>query len=106
MLDIRRAALRVWLRGLGETWIEDPANDDPGSPAATLAGGLARARPAAEAAVPHPRLGDVREDAGGALRVPAAAFDGAPQALRLAGALALCAGGRTRPRRRPHWPIW
>ena len=28
MLDIRRAALRAWLVGRGETWIEDPANLD------------------------------------------------------------------------------
>ena len=29
LLDIRREALRDWLRARGETWIEDPANTDP-----------------------------------------------------------------------------
>lgn len=31
LLDQRRADLRAWLSGQGETWLDDPANDDPGS---------------------------------------------------------------------------
>jgi tRNA(Ile)-lysidine synthase len=34
LLDQRRADLRVWLSGKGETWLDDPANDDPRSPRA------------------------------------------------------------------------
>ncbi len=34
MLNLRREALRQWLRSLGETWIDDPANADPASPRA------------------------------------------------------------------------
>ncbi|MEO8812770.1 MAG: ATP-binding protein, partial [Caulobacteraceae bacterium] len=34
LLHARRAALRAWLDAGGETWIEDPANDDPASPRA------------------------------------------------------------------------
>jgi tRNA(Ile)-lysidine synthase len=31
LLDQRRADLRAWLSGQGETWLDDPANDDPRS---------------------------------------------------------------------------
>jgi tRNA(Ile)-lysidine synthase len=31
LLGERRAALRAWLSGRGETWLDDPANDDPRS---------------------------------------------------------------------------
>lgn len=31
LLAVRRGALRAWLRSRGETWLEDPANQDPRS---------------------------------------------------------------------------
>src|SRR5205085_8990913 len=29
LLGVRRAAIREWLEGRGERWIDDPANEDP-----------------------------------------------------------------------------
>ena len=46
LLEWRRADLRAWLAARGETWIEDPANDDP-----RFARARARAELAREAAV-------------------------------------------------------
>jgi tRNA(Ile)-lysidine synthase len=111
LLDLRRAELRAYLRSLGESWIEDPANDDP-----RYARSLARRQIAAATAPqclahdpPHRRgragkgppptaayLGEVQEDAGGGLTLPRAAFRD-PGAARLLGALALCAAGTHRP---------
>jgi tRNA(Ile)-lysidine synthase len=105
LLGHRRADLRTMLRALGETWIDDPANDDPRS-ARTLARrrlGAGEAAPRPSPPTPHaapcPALASVRQGDGGELIVPRAAFDpaDAPRARRLAGALALCAAGTTRP---------
>lgn len=107
LIDIRRAQIRRALTATGEVWIEDPANDDAGSP-------RARARRKVEAegapcALPGP------EDCGEAALALAARIDrfGAvhigrdllrraprPAARRFLGVAALCAGGGVRPPRR------
>jgi len=103
LLARRRAELRDLLRGLGETWIEDPANDDPRYSRTLarrrLAAGAAARPPALPASVRCAAGARVRHGDGGELTVPRAAFAeaGPGQARRLAGALALCAAGTTRP---------
>lgn len=57
LLGQRRADLRVWLSGQGETWLDDPANEDPRSARArarkALAGaGSAKAATAAPGTLP------------------------------------------------------
>jgi tRNA(Ile)-lysidine synthase len=101
LLGHRRAELRALLRSRGETWLEDPANDDP-----RFARTLARRRLApgsdvalepVEALAPWPGLAAVHEGVGGELDAPrrllAEPGDAARRAL---GALALCAAGTTR----------
>jgi tRNA(Ile)-lysidine synthase len=103
LLDHRRAGLRALLRDVGETWIEDPANDDP-----RFARALARRRLAHRVATPPtvvearprwPGLDAVRMGAAGELTAPRVVLVAAdpPEARRVIGALALCAGGTMRP---------
>jgi len=102
MLGLRRAEIRAWLRARGETWIEDPANEDtayarPRARQALAAGALpiAPARPAsakrlAQACRPDPRGGF--EIARAELR------DAEPAALaRFVAAACLSAAGTSRP---------
>jgi tRNA(Ile)-lysidine synthase len=101
LLAWRRAELRALLAGLRETWIDDPANDDP-----RYSRTLARRRlsaaadadvpEAVQAAEPARSALGVRQGLGGDLRLPRGALrtrDG----RRLVGALALCAAGGSRP---------
>ena len=101
LLTYRRAELRELLALLGETWIEDPANDDP-----RFARTLARRRLAArgataptvvEAVAPWPGLGDVRAGLAGEFAIPRHRL-GAPdtETRRALGALATCAAGTAR----------
>jgi tRNA(Ile)-lysidine synthase len=90
------------LRGRGEAWIDDPANDDP-----RYARSLARRRllgasenaPEVEALSSPPGLEQVREGAGGELTLPltALAQGRAADRRRLIGALVVCAAGAVRP---------
>jgi tRNA(Ile)-lysidine synthase len=92
LLDQRRADLRAWLDGQGETWLDDPANDDPRSARARARQALAGAAPPIVTSEP---------------RVPPA-FEGDPlgvirlrrdvAAAHLAAAC-LCAAGTDRPPR-------
>jgi tRNA(Ile)-lysidine synthase len=103
LLQRRRAELRALLEALGETWIEDPANDDP-----RYARTLARRRlsqcsvgvaTVGEAPAPPSVLSHVRQGLGGEFAVPRDLLSAvAPdERRRLFGALALCAAGTTRP---------
>jgi len=103
LLGHRRAELRAWLADIGETWIEDPANDDP-----RFARTLARRRlsrspgtppPVVDARPRWPGLDSVREGVGGELTAPRAVLvaAGPSDAHAVIGALALCAAGTTRP---------
>lgn len=102
MLSLGRAEIRRWLAAQGETWIEDPGNDD-----------LQFARARARAATPPQSLGAgaglpaaladlaraVTLDAAGVLSIPRDALSAA-QAPRLIAAASLCAAGTDRPPRR------
>jgi tRNA(Ile)-lysidine synthase len=103
LLGRRRADLRALLAGLGEAWIDDPANDDP-----RFSRTLARRRladcpgPGAPANRPPyapSALDQVQEGSGGELTAPREALSAAlpDDRRRLLGALALCAAGTTRP---------
>ncbi len=102
LLAARRADLRAWLAAQGETWIDDPANDDP-----RFARAAARRRLAETCSVISPQgaaicdLTDIGSDAGGAFHVFRDALAGAPAAMarRRLSALCLCASGGVRPPR-------
>jgi tRNA(Ile)-lysidine synthase len=100
LLAHRRADLRALLRSLGETWIEDPANDDPRFARALarqrLAGGAAP--PAVVAALPTwPGVDAVRQGLAGELAAPRRLLAGpGDQTQRAIGALAVCAAGTAR----------
>lgn len=107
LLDARREALRAWLVGRGEAWIDDPANGDP-----RFARSLARA---ALAGAPDPALPPPEPEAdGGAARLAACVRQTAfglaldrtgfrrahpRDALRVAGVACLAASGTRRPPR-------
>ena len=104
LLAVRRAAIREVLASQGETWIDDPMNEDSRSP-------RARVRPAAGAA-PDPcgsaddgalaRLAaQARVGAGGQITIARAALRATDQATarRLVGAACVCAGGAGGPGR-------
>ena len=103
LLSHRRAELRALLVDAGETWIEDPANDDPRF-ARTLARrrltrSIAPAPLAVEARTRWPGLDAIREGIGGELTAPRAALleTDPAEARAVIGAMALCAAGTTRP---------
>jgi tRNA(Ile)-lysidine synthase len=105
LLSVRRKDLRALLAELGETWIEDPANEDarfsrararrrlalepPPPPGAPL---QARQRPLAE-------IGPVSEGDGGELIVSRRDVSLRPDAPRRLSAVVLCAAGGVRPPR-------
>ena len=90
LLDQRRAELRAWLRARGETWLDDPANDDPRS-------ARARARRSTPTlAMPAPPIAPPPVFEGDPLGVIALPRD-AP-AAHLAAAC-LCVAGTERPPR-------
>jgi len=92
LLDQRRSDLRDFLRERGETWLDDPANDDPRSARARARRSLAASD--APAAEPVPRAPPIFE--GDPLGVIALPRDAA--AAHLAAAC-LCAAGTERPPR-------
>jgi tRNA(Ile)-lysidine synthase len=100
LLGCRRAELRAFLSSIGESWIDDPANDDPRFARARARKRLACRTPQpmllAEPVGPPPGLDRVREGAGGDLTAPRDVLVGHDSG-RLLGALVLCAAGTTRP---------
>jgi tRNA(Ile)-lysidine synthase len=92
LLDARRQALRDWLSEQGETWLEDPANDDLRFARARARAALAReeAVVASEARVSAPTVAFEGEHA---LRLPRAA-----SAVQVAAACLCAAGTATPPR--------
>ncbi len=100
LLPVRRAALRAWLAALGETWIEDPANDDPGFLRARIRRRLAAGVEPGQAPAEGPSaacvaLDLVKTGPAGDLEVPRAMLS-PPGARRLVAALCVCAGGGSR----------
>ncbi|HEY3798723.1 MAG TPA: tRNA lysidine(34) synthetase TilS [Caulobacteraceae bacterium] len=100
LLGVRRADLRTWLAERGETWIDDPANDDPRFARSRARRTLSGAAPTAATQsrqLSCSALASVREGRAGEFTLPRQlAADG-----RLLSALLLCAaGGATPPRGR------
>nr|MEA2798069.1 tRNA(Ile)-lysidine synthase [Phenylobacterium sp.] len=102
LLGVRRADIRDWLTGRGETWIDDPANED-----AAFARPRAR-RALADGASPAISgvAGSARElalachvETGGGLVIarPALRAADAPALARFVSAACLCAAGTDRP---------
>lgn len=96
MLGATRAEVREWLTARGESWIDDPANDDPrfARARARLADPDAAAPPAPLPAAMAALAADAHVDAAGVVALPRS---GLP--ARLVAAAALCAAGASRPPR-------
>ena len=96
LLGVRRADLRERLRRAGETWLEDPANDDPRHPRVRarlrLAGG---GDPLPEVSAAPPCLDDVTIDPAGEI-----VFGARASRPPFLGQALLCASGSPRPPRR------
>jgi tRNA(Ile)-lysidine synthase len=101
LLGHRRADLRAFLAGLGETWIDDPANDDPRYSRTLARRRLADCPTAAISADdldPPSGWEAIDEGLGGEFVLPRASLSDPPSVQRrLIGALALCAAGTARP---------
>jgi tRNA(Ile)-lysidine synthase len=105
LLGQRRAGIRDWLTARGETWIDDPANED-----LRYARPRARRALAAEAELAvEASLADAtalaracRMDAGGGLSIARTELRAADPAaaMRFLSAACLCAAGQARPPRR------
>jgi tRNA(Ile)-lysidine synthase len=102
LLGVRRADIRDWLTARGETWIDDPANEDAAfaRPRArrALAGGASPSIPEVAGAAGELALA-CRADAGGGLLIarPALRAADAPALARFVSAACLCAAGTDRP---------
>ena len=98
MLNQTRADIRAWLAQRGETWIEDPANEDPRFARARARAGLSGGE--TDDLAPPRDIADLARaaaDLAGGLAAPRATLQDAPQAF-LATAC-LCAAGTARPPR-------
>lgn len=103
LLAVRRAELRTWLAGRAETWIEDPANDDPRFARARARASLSGAERDIAAARPEglADLAQAAADRAGGVVLPRELLRAAPPELAqtLVAAACLCAAGTTRPPR-------
>ena len=102
LLEVRRAALRAMLAELGETWIEDPANDDQRFSRARARRWLAEAPAATPTIRDCPtaaRRVPVEAGLAGELRVSRRELIYGPAPARWLSAMILCASGGRRPPR-------
>jgi len=100
LLRTRRADLRRWLRESGETWIDDPANEDQASPRIRARRAIAAgAMVDAAGHTPPPGLAPFVAGKAGELvgEVAALRRAGEAAARRWLGAGLVCAGGGARP---------
>lgn len=97
MLHAARADLRAWLTGRGETWIDDPANEDLRFARARARAGGAVGVAALEDASPSKLVG-LTEHLDAGLRLPRKALRAAPvdEVIRLMALACVCAGGGER----------
>lgn len=104
LLGAGRAEIRAWLAARGETWIDDPANDDPRFARARARQALAtHASSCVEALPASPRPAElaamVRDEGGvGLLALPREALREG-EIAPFVGAACLCAAGASRPPR-------
>jgi tRNA(Ile)-lysidine synthase len=101
LLRLRRDQLRDALVAAGETWIEDPANDNPASARARARIELA-GRPPGDmrmAATKAADLADFVEGPAGDLSLPRQSLIDSPRACANLAAALLCAAGTDRPPR-------
>ncbi|MES2897694.1 MAG: tRNA lysidine(34) synthetase TilS [Pseudomonadota bacterium] len=104
LLGARRAEIRTWLTARGETWIDDPANDDPRFARARARQALAAGAPVSpdpDACSPKPAALAlaVHADVGtGMLTLPRDALRQG-EITAFVGAACLCAAGTSRPPR-------
>jgi tRNA(Ile)-lysidine synthase len=104
LLGLGRGEIRRVLAELGETWIEDPANDSPLSLRARARRAIAEgARPAPARELPAPGSAPFEAGPGGELLASRSDLIGAPAAVARAwlGAALVCAAGGRRPARGP-----
>lgn len=111
LLGERRAALRLWLAGRGQPWIEDPANDDPRYARArarqrlAMGGGVTAASEDASEPTMDLALATLarraRTHAAGHVQIDRALLTQAPPraARRFVSAALTCVGGGDRPPR-------
>ena len=104
LLGLRRAAIRERLSADGETWIDDPMNQDLRSPRARArldAALMEGARPVADDTSLSQLAARAVVGKGGDIRIDREALKAAPRVLIrwLVGAAAACAGGQARPAR-------
>lgn len=106
MLSARRDAIRAWLRARGETWIDDPSNEDQRFARSRARAALAKAPPPCdERAEATPGLGALAlacsVDPAGVIRIPRSTLrEAAPTGARaFLSAACVCAGGGARPPR-------
>jgi tRNA(Ile)-lysidine synthase len=102
MLDVRRAAIRDWLRARGERWVDDPANEDTryARPRARRVLALGATPPEAASRAPAAGLAMAcRTDPGGGLEIVRDALRAATgdAVARFVSAACLCAAGTDRP---------
>ena len=103
LLGLRRAEIRDWLAGQGETWIEDPANASPASARANarrdIAIGASGPEPASDEAPARALALACEMDGHGILTIARLALRTEPPdaAVRFLSAACLCAAGTDRP---------
>jgi tRNA(Ile)-lysidine synthase len=100
LLGLGRAAVRDWLGGQGETWIEDPANDDLRfARARARRAGVGETSSAPLPATTRALAAACYADAAGVLRIARADLRASARAevAAFAGVACLCAAGTPRP---------
>lgn len=98
MLSQTRAEIRAWLAERGETWIEDPANEDPRFARARARASLTGDETDTVLSAPiRAGLALATADLAGGLATPRALLRGAPAAFLAVACL--CAAGTARPPR-------
>jgi len=98
LLEARRAELRAGLSQFGETWIDDPGNQDMASPRSRARVALNGSGEDVTPPVRDPCANEVDEGPAGDLFGPRELFLGQAGAPRLAAAVLCASGGRTPPR--------
>lgn len=98
MLDVRRADLRDWLGQRGETWIEDPANEDLAYARARARSGIDRDTETSHSDPPALKLAAQASHRAGIITLPRIAFreSTASDARRFVALASVCAGGGAR----------